>query len=110
MHKTAKEGNDTAMITIIAEFDVKPECKDEFISLAADCTKNTQKETGNLSYRVFSERYDDTKFTFIEEWANDTAIEKHNGSAHFGKFIEAIKPLIKGEPKIKQIMRVARIR
>lgn len=98
------------MITVIAEFEVKPENKDKFISLAADCARDTQKEAGNLSYRVFYGSYDETKFTFIEEWANDTAIEKHNNSVHFCRFIDAIKPLIDGKPQIKQIMRVSRIR
>ncbi len=98
------------MIVVIAEFDVKHDCVDEFIRLAADCTRNTRKEAGNLSYKVFSERNDGTKFIFIEEWANDTAIEKHNAMAHFNAFIEAIKPLLVKEPSIKQIMRVTAIR
>lgn len=98
------------MITIIAQFNVKPESVDEFIRLAAVCTRCTQKEAGNLSYRVFNERYDNTKFTFIEEWANDIAIEKHNNMPHFKEFVDAIKPLIIGEISINQIMRVARIR
>lgn len=98
------------MITIIAEFQVKSGCADEFIRLATECTRNTRKEAGNLSYRVFYERNDGDKFTFIEEWANDVAIEKHNAMQHFNAFIEAIKPITIGAPSIKQIMRVSAIR
>ncbi len=98
------------MITIIAEFQVKPGLKDEFIRLAAECTRNTRKEAGNLSYRVFNGRKDENKFTFIEEWANDVAIEKHNAMPHFNAFVEGVKPLIEGDIKIEQIMRVSAIR
>lgn len=98
------------MITIIAQFDVKENSRSEFIRRAAECTRSTRKEAGNLSYKVFCERDDENKFTFIEEWANDVAIEKHGGMSHFNAFVESIKPLINGDIKIKQIMRVSEIR
>lgn len=98
------------MITIVATFDVKPDCIDKFIRLAADCTRMTRKETGNLSYKVFQGRNDNSKFTFIEEWLNDVAIEKHGDAPHFKTFLDMIKPLINGEPSIEQVMRVPAIR
>ncbi|MGN0182720.1 MAG: putative quinol monooxygenase [Candidatus Ornithomonoglobus sp.] len=98
------------MITIVANFDVKPDCVDKFIRLAADCTRNTRKENGNLSYKVFQARNDKAKFTFIEEWLNDVAIDKHNEMPHFKLFLDQIAPLINGEPAIEQIMNVPAIR
>lgn len=98
------------MITIVAKFDVKQDCVDKFIRLAAECTRNTRKENGNLSYKVFAERYDLSKFVFIEEWLNDVAIEKHNEMAHFNTFLTMIAPLINKEPEITQIMNVPAIR
>ncbi len=98
------------MITIVANFDVKSDCVDKFIKLAGDCTRSTRKENGNLSYKVFQSRDDETKFTFIEEWLNDVAIEKHNEAPHFKMFIDLIAPLTNGEPSIEQIMRVPGIR
>ncbi len=98
------------MIVIVADFKVKPDCVDKFIRLAADCTRDTRKENGNLSYKVFQGREDKCKFTFIEEWLNDVAIEKHNEAPHFKLFIDSISSLINGEPSIKQIMRVPAIR
>ena len=98
------------MITIVADFNVKPDCIEEFIRLTAVCTRNTRKENGNLSYKVFRARHEGNKFTFIEEWLNDTAIEKHNEMPHFKEFLKSIAPLIKSEPNIKQIMNVPEIR
>ncbi len=98
------------MITIIAEFDVKNGMEDAFMRLARECTMYTKKEAGNLSYSVFNERTEPSKFVFIEEWANDVAIEKHGNTPHFNAFISGIKTLINGEPKIREIMRVTAIR
>lgn len=98
------------MVTIIAEFQVKSGCADEFTRLAAECTRNTRKEAGNLSYKVFNERNNGNTFIFVEEWANDVAIEKHNNMSHFKTFMEKIKTITVGEPSIKQIMRVSAIR
>ena len=104
------EGKVKAMITIVANFSVKPDCVDKFIKLAADCTRSTRKENGNLSYKVSQARDDAAKFTFIEEWLNDVAIEKHNSAIHFKTFMDLIVPLIDGEPSINQIIRVPAIR
>ena len=98
------------MITITANFNVKPDCTAEFIRLAAVCARNTRKENGNLSYRVYRQRYDETKFTFIEEWLNDVVIEKHNEMPHFKEFLEVIAPLLAAQPEITQFTNVPEIR
>lgn len=98
------------MITVIADFNVEIGQTDKFIRLAADCTRNTRKENGNLSYRVFRNRNEENKFTFIEEWLNDVAIQKHNDMPHFKLFMELIAPLLACEPEIKQVVNVPAIR
>ena len=94
------------MITIGANFKVKAECVDQFKRLALVCVRNTRKERGNLSYKIYQGRYTPAEFTFIEEWLNDVAIEYHNKMPHFLTFIDQIKPLCEAEPEIKQIMTV----
>lgn len=94
------------MITIIAKFDVMPDKTDEFINHAIEVTRETRRERGNLSYKILKSETHDGEFTFIEEWLNDTAIEQHNSSKHFVKFIDAIKPLIKGEVMIERFSKV----
>lgn len=94
------------MITIIAKFDVLPECVEEFNKCAVNVTRETRKEKGNLAYRIYRDRKDKTKFTFIEEWLNDTAIEQHNCAKHFQKFLEDISPLTRGEVQIEQLTKI----
>ncbi len=97
------------MITIIAKFDVLPGKDDEFIKHAIDVTRETRKERGNLSYKILQSEKQGGGFTFIEEWLNDTAIEQHNNAKHFIKFMEAIKPIIKGEVEIERLSKVPSI-
>lgn len=97
------------MITIIAKFDVLPGHEAEFIKCAVDVTRDTRKERGNLSYKIMQSEKHSEKFTFIEEWLNDTAIEQRNNSKHFKKFIEEIAPLIKGDVEIEKLVKVPSI-
>ena len=98
------------MIKIVADFSIKPDCVDRFIRHAAVVARETRKENGNLSYHVYRERGDQTKFIFIEEWLNDTVIEKHNAMPHFKEFSGNIKPLIAAEPRITEYTNVPEIR
>ncbi|MCI8404928.1 MAG: antibiotic biosynthesis monooxygenase [Clostridia bacterium] len=94
------------MITVIAKFNVLENSIEEFKKCAVNVVRDTRKEKGNLSYRIYQDRLSPAKFTFIEEWLNDTAIEQHNNTKHFIKFIEDIKPLTRGDVKIEQLMRI----
>lgn len=94
------------MITIIANFNVLTDSIEEFKKCAVNVVRDTRKEKGNLSYKIYQNRKNPEKFTFIEEWLNDTAIEQHNRAKHFIKFIDDIKSLTDGEVQIEQIIRV----
>ena len=94
------------MITIIANFDVKPSCTAEFIRYATDVTRETRKEKGCLSYKILTARKDKSKFTFVEEWLNDTAIEEHNNAKHFMQFVDKITPLLNSAIKIEQFEKI----
>ncbi len=97
------------MITITAKFSVLSGSVDEFIKQAINVTRETRKERGNLSYKIYQSRTDKTKFTFVEEWQNDTAIEEHNCAKHFTAFLDAIKPICECEPQIEQLVKVPSI-
>lgn len=94
------------MITIIAKFNVIGSCVEDFKKCAVNVTRETRKEKGCLSYKIYQDRKDAAKFTFIEEWLNDTAIEHHNCAKHFVKFLEDIKPLTQGDVQIEQLTKM----
>lgn len=94
------------MITIIAKFNVLSGSVEEFKKCAVNVVRDTRKEKGNLAYKIYQDRKDPSKFTFIEEWLNDTAIEQHNNAKHFLKFLDDIKPLTEGGVQIEQLTKV----
>lgn len=90
------------MITIIAMFELKPECVAEFKALAAECIEASRAEAGNADYKFFEGKEDKNKYFFVEVWKDEKAIEEHNASAHFRKFAGAFVPMLAKAPVIEQ--------
>ena len=97
------------MITIIAKFSVISGKEEQFIKAAIDVTRETRKERGCLSYKILRSEENSSAFTFVEEWLNDTAIEQHNNSKHFNKFVSQIEPLIDEKIQIDRFSKVPSI-
>lgn len=71
------------MITIVARSIIKEDKVEEFRKLAEELVRESQKEEGCISYNLFEDIKEPNAFTFIEEWKDKEAIEKHNKSVHF---------------------------
>lgn len=81
------------MITIVAKCSVKPESAEQFVELARELVKASRSEEGNVSYEFFSDISFAGKFTFIECWKDQSAIDIHNASQHFIGFGKKASPL-----------------
>ncbi|NDR53146.1 putative quinol monooxygenase [Actinomyces sp. 565] len=90
------------MIRIIATFPVRPDAVDEFTAKARQLVEASRAESGNVSYELLRARDDATTLTFLETWADDTAIEAHNASAHFTTLIPQLIALTTSDPAIVQ--------
>ena len=95
------------MITIIAMFETKPESSEAFRNLAAPCVEASRKESGNVSYGLYTGKDDAKKYFFVEVWKDEAAIATHNASEHFQKFAGAFMPLLAKEPIIEQTVELA---
>jgi quinol monooxygenase YgiN len=84
------------MITIVAKCQVKPETGDDIIKLALDLVTASRKEEGNISYDFYADVSDSHRFTFIEVWKDQEAINSHNKTAHFQNFVAKAAPLFAG--------------
>ncbi|MDE4907412.1 antibiotic biosynthesis monooxygenase [Methanogenium marinum] len=84
------------MISIIAKCQVKPETVNELKKLALDLVAVSRKEEGNISYNFYAEISDSSRFTFIEEWKDQEAIDIHMKTAHFQDFGAKAGPLFAG--------------
>lgn len=84
------------MISIVAKCQGKPETVDELIRLALDLVAASRKEGGNISYDFYADINDSSRFTFIEVWKDQEAIDIHNATAHFQDFGAKAGPLFAG--------------
>lgn len=78
-------------LKIVAVIEVKEVYKDELMNVFKETVDATRKEEGSISYELFEDVKNPLKFTFIEHWASKEAIEEHNASAHFQRFVAAIE-------------------
>ena len=89
------------MITIIASFELKPECVEEFLAQAEECIAGSRSEEGNISYDLYVSRENSCKYFFVENWKDEEAIQSHNATPHFQKFSGAFAPMLAGAPTVE---------
>jgi quinol monooxygenase YgiN len=88
------------MITIVAKCSVSPEKVEDLVALARDLVQASRGEAGNVSYDFYADLADPAKFTFIEVWQDQAAIDFHNATPHFLGFVERAGPMFAGPLEI----------
>lgn len=81
------------MIKIIAKNIVLPHEKEGFIALAKELIEKSRQEEGNISYGLYQNLHDSNLLTFIEEWEDQAAIDRHNQSEHFTRIVPQLGKL-----------------
>jgi len=76
---------------ISAQVFIKPEKVDAFLAATKDLIEKSRAEEGCVSYSLYQDPQDKTKFLFFEEWKNQAAVDFHFATEHFGKFGETLE-------------------
>jgi quinol monooxygenase YgiN len=84
------------MITIVARGSAQADRVEDLADLALDLVGASRSEAGNVSYDFYADLADPAKFTFIEVWRDQAAIDLHNASPHFRSFVERAGPFFAG--------------
>ena len=95
------------MITIVAQCIIRKEAIDEFLKCTEPLLKASKSEAGNVSYDLYADLSASDKFTFIEVWKDQNAIDEHNASDHFKAFVSAAGPLFAGELDIRHYKQIS---
>ena len=53
---------------------------------------------GNIAFRVYADRDDDTKVTVVHEWQDEESFAGYLGSASFARSGEVLRPMMAGTP------------
>ncbi len=77
-------------LVIVAHVTVKPEFQNEVSKAFEAVVEGTRKEEGNVSYILYQHTDNPLKYTFVEVWKSQAAINSHNTSAHFQEFAKSI--------------------
>lgn len=84
------------MIKVVAKGYIKPGEIDKFKEVASELVKESRKEEENISYGLYQDANNEQILTFIEEWKNQAALDKHMKTAHF---LSAMTELVKLQEK-----------
>ncbi|HAT55591.1 MAG TPA: hypothetical protein DCW31_10235 [Lactobacillus sp.] len=97
---TSAEDNqeeNTTMITINATVYVKDDKISNYGELAQTLIAGTHNEPGNLRYDMYQSTERPGEFVFIEQYANQAALDAHHVATHFTSFLKRVEPLMAKE-------------
>ncbi|GHV03500.1 antibiotic biosynthesis monooxygenase [Campylobacterota bacterium] len=77
-------------LKIVAAIAVKQQFQNEIVEALKTVVDATRKEAGNVSYDLHQDLTNPLKYTILEVWKSQAAIDEHNESAHFKAFVAAI--------------------
>ena len=83
-------------LKIIAVITAKEDHKADILKALHTVVDGTRKEEGNISYDLHQDTKNPLKYTIIEGWKSQEAIDLHNQTAHFLAFVKAIEGKIDG--------------
>lgn len=82
------------MKTIIVKIEVLTEKIQDFIDATVESQTATTKEPRCLSYEILQDEKENHKFTLVETYKNDEAIEDHKKTPHFLKWRETVQDMM----------------
>jgi quinol monooxygenase YgiN len=78
-------------LKIIAVITVKEAYRKEVEEILHAVVDETRKEEGNISYDLHQDCQNPLRYTILEVWKSQSAIDMHNESTHFKAFVKAIE-------------------
>ena len=75
--------------------------RDGLIRVAQAVAAASREEEGCISYRFYEDTERPNHFVFVEEWADQGALERHFATAHIAEFMRAIPATITSPPDVK---------
>ena len=86
---------------ITARIFVKPEYTVDFIESAKALIDSSNMEPGCISYQLYQDPYDQTRFIMVEEWTDQAAIDNHFNMTYFVEFNAKVETWLSNPTEIK---------
>lgn len=92
----------TQTVRVVARITARPDTVSELHALLLGLLEPTRREPGCLRYQLLQNLADPTDFTFVEEWADETALNAHFTTPHLQAVLAKAPPLLAAEPDIRR--------
>ena len=94
-------------VTLVVHFEVKAGHLEEARELFAQHQSNGRNDQGNLEFRVFQDCDEPSRFTSVETWENQEAIEAHDATDHHDEFLAQLEKVQSCEKKVQKLQSLA---
>lgn len=95
-----------APVIVIARVVAAPGRDEDLRVVLEGLVAPTRAEPGCLRYDLVRDRAEPGVFTFVEEWSDDAALDRHFQTPHFIAAGERLGPLVAEAPDIRRCVKV----
>jgi quinol monooxygenase YgiN len=89
------------MIVVVGRVKTDPERREECVRVGQEVARASRAEAGCLAYAIYQDTEDENRFVFVEEWADQAALDAHFATEHVSTFMADIQPTLAGPPDLK---------
>jgi len=89
------------MIVVVGRVVSDTDKRDELIGVAQAVAQASREEQGCLGYRFYEDTEQPNEFVFVEEWADQQALERHFATEHIAAFMAAVPATLAAPPAVK---------
>lgn len=94
-------------IDVVAHIHAKPGHESALRAILEEFVSPTRKEDGCIRYDLFVDLSDAGKFTFIEEWTSQEALDAHGQSAHIQSGRARMREFLREPAWVQVLTRIA---
>ena len=88
------------MIAIFADFPLKSDKVNEFLSAVEPLIKASNEEEGCIRYELHKALNKENTYIMVEEWKDQAAIDFHNQTEHFTSIVPQFKDMLRKEQRV----------
>jgi quinol monooxygenase YgiN len=82
------------MIVVTGRVRIAPENRERFIAVSTEMCSRSREEDACRGYRVYADLEQEDRYVFVEEWADDDALQRHFAQPHTATFMGGLIPLL----------------
>jgi quinol monooxygenase YgiN len=88
------------MIVVVGRVRTDDEKRESMIDVAQTVARASREEAGCINYRIYEDTEQPNEFVFVEEWADDAALQSHFATPHIAQFMGAITDTLVAPPEV----------